>query len=223
MDPVHGEVQTTDNLTNKVMYDCKYLHDTDHVLKDYYCFYEIVVPAEFERRYTDENGIRINLPYNPVYKKIYVCFRTYNPVGSTEYVLNKSNHSIWFEVKQIKADGTVQEMYASRLRELNQSGNYNLLLREDHVLIFSGDETDFQIKASMKQNEVFLLKSFAGNLYQHPTTGVGLIEFLHGNFENTGLAAKLQKEFENDKMVIKNAYMNSATGELLLEVEERNG
>ena len=71
------------------------------------------------------------------------------------------------------------------------------------------------------QNEVFLLKAFPGNLYQHPTTGVGLIDFLHGNFENNNLAARLQSEFKGDNMVIINAYMDSVTGELLLETEEK--
>ena len=61
----------------------------------------------------------------------------------------------------------------------------------------------------------------ADNLYQHPTTGVGLIDFLHSNMENNGLAAKLQAEFGADKVVIKNAYIDSATGELLLETEEK--
>ena len=55
------------------------------------------------------------------------------------------------------------------------------------------------------QNGTFLLKAVAGNLYQHPTTGVGLIDFLHSNMENNGLAAKLQAEFGADKVVIKNA------------------
>ena len=69
--------------------------------------------------------------------------------------------------------------------------------------------------------EVFLLKAFPGNLYQYPTTGVGLIDFLHGNFENNNLAARLQAEFKGDNMVIINAYMDSVTGELLLETEEK--
>ncbi|MFR2062735.1 MAG: hypothetical protein ACLS37_13150 [Alistipes sp.] len=53
-------------------------------------------------------------------------------------------------------------------------------------------------------------ESLPGNLYQHPTTGVGLIDFLHGNFENNNLAARLQSEF-GDNMVIINAYMDSVT------------
>lgn len=44
---------------------------------------------------------------------------------------------------------------------------------------------------------------------------------MHSSLENNGLAAKLQSEFLSDKVVIKNAYMDSATGELLLETEEK--
>ena len=65
------------------------------------------------------------------------------------------------------------------------------------------------------------MKAAAGNLYQHPTTGVGLIDFLHSNMENNGFAAKLQAEFTSDKIIIRNAYIDSVTGELFLETEEK--
>lgn len=79
----------------------------------------------------------------------------------------------------------------------------------------------FDIGVAKAQNETFLLKASAGNVYQHPTTGVGLIDFLHSSLENNGLAAKLQAEFLSDKMIIQNAYMDSETGELLLETVEK--
>jgi hypothetical protein len=106
---------------------------------------------------------------------------------------------------------------------VNGNGNFNMLLRRGYLALYSGEETDFVFRPALRQNEVFLLKASAGNLYQHPTTGVGLIDFLHGNFENTGLAAKLQSEFAGDKMIINNAYMDSATGEILLDVTEKDG
>ena len=87
--------------------------------------------------------------------------------------------------------------------------------------MFAGAETDLEIGAAKYQNEVFLLKALPGSLYQYPTTGVGLIDFLHGNFENNGLAAKLQAEFESDNVIIVNAYMDSTSGELLLETKEK--
>ena len=104
---------------------------------------------------------------------------------------------------------------------LNEKGVYNLLSRDGYLAVYSGSETDFEIGAAKAQNEMFLLKASAGNLYQHSTTGVGLVDYLHSSLENNGLAAKLQSEFLSDKVVIKNAYMDSATGELLLETEEK--
>ena len=90
------------------------------------------------------------------------------------------------------------------------------------VVEHNGANSDVSLSAYCALNdEAFLLKAAAGNLYQHPTTGVGLIDFLHSNLENNGLAAKLQSEFQNDRMIIRNAYMDSATGELLLETEEK--
>ena len=104
---------------------------------------------------------------------------------------------------------------------INENGIYNLPLRDGYLALYSGGETDFEIAAAKAQNEAFLLKAAAGNLYQYPTTGVGLIDFLHSNLENNGLAAKLQAEFTSDRMIVKNAYMDSETGELLLETEEK--
>ena len=79
---------------------------------------------------------------------------------------------------------TLPSLYA-----LNEDGLYNLLIREDCLVVYSGEETDFGIGASKMQNGTFLLTAVAGNLYQHPTTGVGLIDLLHSNMENNCLAA----------------------------------
>ena len=84
-------------------------------------------------------------------------------------------------------------------------------------------DSDLMITPSLSQDKIFLLKANASNLYQFPKTGVGLINFLHGNFENTGLATKLQQEFEADGLTITNAKIDSSTGDLYIEVRESNG
>lgn len=109
----------------------------------------------------------------------------------------------------------------SEYAEVNADSLFRLVRRGGTLELYSGTDTDVRIGAALRQNEVFLLKASPGSLYQHPTTGVGLIDFLHGNFETTGLAARLQREFENDRMIINNAYMDSETGELLLDVTEK--
>lgn len=165
------------------------------------------------------------MPYTPDRRFVSIILSEYSGSGGTEFLRNSVSGSIWFPVMVESTSGnsavTLAELYS-----LNEDGIFNLLLRDGYLAIFSGEETDFDIGVAKAQNETFLLKASAGNNYQHPTTGVGLIDFLHSSLENNGLAAKLQAEFLSDKMIIQNAYMDSETGELLLETiekEDNNG
>ena len=175
------------------------------------------MPGNFESRYNDQDGIRVHIPYIPQYKELKIRFSLEKGDGNESYLRNRNDNSIWFTV--LSPDlGTV---YLSAFRTVNETNHFNLILHEGKLLLYSANETDFIIKPSLEQTKVFLLKAAAGNLYQHPTTGVGLIRYLHGNFENSNLPGKLQQEFEADGMIIKNAYMDSETGELLLDVDEK--
>ena len=120
-----------------------------------------------------------------------------------------------------ETEGGTADIALAAFPTLNADGIYRLQPREGFLAVYSGEDTDFRIGTAKSQNETFLLKASAGNLYQHPTTGVGLIDYLHSNLENNGLAAKLQAEFSADRVIIKNAYMDSSTGELLLETVEK--
>lgn len=223
IDAKYGEVTTTDNLTGKVIYDFALLSDVDGADNDHFIYGEICVSPGFESRYRDSSGIHVIIPYQPSCKQLRVRFKIDTPGGDTEFLINPSDNRIWFTVYRESDDGEKTEFMLSQYSTLNGKGHYNFLLRQGYLVVYSGDDTDFVFRAALRQNEVFMLKATAGNLYQYPTTGVGLIDFLHGNFENSGLAAKLQAEFENDKMIINNAYMNSETGELLLDVTEKDG
>lgn len=221
MDARYGEVYFTDNLAGKSIYEFRMLDDTEGPDVDTCCYGEITVPWGFKESYRDEKGIHVHIPYRAVYKKLVI--RLYRESGSDnrEYVINRSTNGIWFPVLLEDSQGGLMEVRLSQMMEYNGEGNYNLLLRTGYLALYSGAETDFKIGACKSQNEMFLLKAAAGNLYQYPSTGVGLIDYLHSNLENNGLAVKLQEEFTADNMVIRNAYMDSATGELLLEVEEK--
>lgn len=216
MDASYGEVNFRDNLTSKQIYSFTCL---DEIREDTGRFFygEISVPGNFGDRYNNDSGIHVHIPYIPEYKELKIRFFLDKGNGESSYMINRSNNSIWFTV--LTPDmGTV---YLSAFRTINEQNNFNLLLHKGSLLLYSADETDFIIKPSLEQTKVFLLKASAGNLYQHPTTGVGLIKYLHGNFENSNLPAKLQSEFQADGMVIRNAFMDSSTGELLLDVEEK--
>lgn len=221
VDPVYGELHTTDNLANKTIYGFRLLDDIASADSDHCRYAEIIVPAGFGARYKDSSGIRVYIPYIPEFKNLQVCFLMDNTNGEAEYLLNKTDNRIWFPVFWENEQGEKAEIHLSEFRILNEKYYFNLIIRDGYLALFSGNESDMQIKAAMRQNEVFLLKASAGNLYQYPSSGVGLIDYLHGNFENTGLAAKLQSEFESDKIIINNAYMDSITGELYLDTIEK--
>lgn len=223
VDATYGEVETTDNLTSKAIYDLTLFGRIEGADNDHYIYGEITVPSGFESRYSDQSGIHVCIPYTPSYKQLVIRLRIDHPGGATEYFVNPVDNRTWFTVFQEDAEGEPSQIRAAEFIGLNENENYNLLLRRGYLVIYSGDDTDFLFQPALKQNEIFLLKAFASNLYQHPTTGVGLIDFLHANFENSGLAEKLQSEFEADHMIINEAYMDSTTGELLLDVTEKNG
>ena len=148
-----------------------------------------------------------------------IRFRFATGNDEIRYMINRSNNGYWFTLA--KENGII---HLSEFPLLNEKGIFQLVFHETGILVpYCGTESDFIIKASLKQNEVLILKSLTGNLYQFPTTGVGLINYLHANFETSGLSAKLIQEFSDDGMIIHNAYMDSATGELVLDVTEKNG
>lgn len=215
----YGELETTDNIAGKTFYDFVLLRSVDGQDNDNFCYGEIMIPRGYEQRIKDGFQAYIRLLYTPISKGLRVRLRVDTDNGKVEYVLNRTTNSQWYGV--VLSEGNT--IRVSEYRILGSGEVYRLRLQDGIFEIYSGHETDLLIQASLPQNQNFLLKASAGTLYQHPLTGVGLIDFLHGNFENSGLAAKLQKEFEADNMIVINAYMNSQTGELLLEVKEKNG
>lgn len=217
MDASLGEVATTQGLAGKVFYSFRLLEDTnEQVIRG-----EISVPADFGVRYRDTSGIHVEIPYTPVYKELSVRLRLDYGTGHEEYMINPVDNRIWYPVYRENGTGDRLAFRLSEYDTVSEEGIFNLIVRDGYLALFSGVETDLEIGAAKYQNEVFLLKALPGSLYQYPGTGVGLIDFLHGNFENNGLAAKLQSEFESDNVIIVNAYMDSASGELLLETQEK--
>lgn len=217
----YGEMETTGQQTNKLLFGFNYLGEIPGMDNENCCYGEVSVPEGFEKKYKEGEGIYTQIPYLPVYKRLLVRFSMTGNNGSLEYLVNRANNRIWFSICRESEVDDEKHIRLSGFRLLCEDGFFYLVFQGERLFIYSGYQTDFIIKAALKQNEVFLLKTFAGNLYQHPTTGVGLVDFLHGNLENTGLAVKLQKEFENDNMIIEDAYMDSDSGELMMNVKEK--
>ena len=210
IDTEYGELEMADNIVGKEVFVFTILSQDDS-----FCYGEFRIPTA--SRWRVKSGVEIHsvIPYKPIAKPLRVRFCV--DVEFSEYILNPKDNSQWYDV--VLPEGS--EINLAEFRTINEDNNFNLLLHIDKLSLYSGKQSDLMITPSLSQNQSCLLKTSTGGSYQHPLTGVGLVDYLHGNFENTGLAQKLQKEFEADKMVVINAYMDSETGELLLEVKER--
>lgn len=219
MDAEYGEVETSGNVAGKSFYDFGLLAAVADADNDTFRYGEIAVPEGFTGL-TNGRGVHVRIPYTPDVRRLAVRFVAGSGSGGTGYLKNPATGKPWFPVMAETETG-LSDITLAALFALNADGLYRLLPREGCLVVYSGEDTDFGIGVAKAQNEAFLLKASAGNLYQHPTTGVGLIDYLHSSLENNGLAAKLQSEFSADRVIIKNAYMDSATGELLLETVEK--
>lgn len=223
VDTTYGEAVFSGQPSEKKVYAFRLLPEQEGRDNDRYAYGEISVGADFAAGYPDKTGISVYIPYVPLYKQLYIRLEVTFPGGDWEYLTNPLDNGHWFPVYVLQTDSTLAPIKLSEMGRINAEGNFYLRFGEGYLTVYSGEDTDFVIEPALRQNEMFLLKSFAGNLYQYPATGVGLLDFLHSSLENTSLAAKLQSEFENDGMIINSAYMDSLTGELLLDVTEKNG
>lgn len=222
MDAALGEINTTDNLAGKYFCPFLLLGEQPAQDNDRWLYAQVGLSPSLASRCCDGVQIHVRIPYVANSRGLRLRLRTNEGDGRPEYRPNPENNSPWYTVARDGDAGPIP-VIMSQIRQYDAEGNYTLVLHGGVLFLYSANETDMTIRAALRQNEMFLLKAAAGNLYQYPTTGVGLIDFLHGNFENSGLAAKLQAEFENDGMIINEAYMNSQTGELLLDVKESDG
>ena len=220
MDAEYGEVETSGKVAGKSFHDFRLLGALAGADNDTFRYGEITVPAGFGGLDGDGRGIHVRIPYTPDTRRLAVRFVIEHDSGGTEYLKNPATGRHWFPV-MAETEGGTADIALAAFPTLNADGIYRLQPREGFLAVYSGEDTDFRIGTAKSQNETFLLKASAGNLYQHPTTGVGLIDYLHSNLENNGLAAKLQAEFSAHRVIIKNAYMDSSTGELLLETVEK--
>lgn len=213
VNPIFGEINLDRQTTSKRINTFSNIGNVTGIDENYF-YGEILVSLQ-----TLKNGdtLHTRIPYIPEYKPIKIRLKL--DANREQYYYNPQNNSIWFLIKT----ETDNFFPACTYKTINDNGEFSLVFQNGDFVLYSMYDTDLIIKPSLSQDKIFLLKATASNLYQHPKIGVGLIKFLHANFENVGLGAKLQQEFEADGLIIKNANINSLSGELYLEVEENNG
>jgi len=135
-------------------------------------------------------------------------------------VVNPVDGGEWFEVhtKLYGLDETV--LKASELLKVSMD-DYIVQLDMDEgvAYLWSGIHSDCVNVNANIQNRNLLLRCVPSNNYRYPTSGVGLIRYLHSNLSRTGLADKLQSEFEADLVKVNYAAFDSDTGDLELDLD----
>ena len=179
---------------------------------------QITVPLNFDIKQLYTTGVMIKIPYTPIYKPIKIRFSRDFGGGNIRIVINPTDNSEWFEVHTRLFGLQDKILYASQLIMVSQD-YYLIQINKGVAYLWSNAISDMvNINANI-QNRNLLLQCVPSNNYRYPTSGVGLIKYLHANLSHSGLAEKLQTEFKDDKVEIINAAFNSYSGDLELDLD----
>ena len=164
---------------------------------------QITVPLNFDIKQLYTTGVMIKIPYTPIYKPIKIRFGRDFGGGNIRIVINPTDNSEWFEVHTRLFGLQDKILYASQLIMVSQD-YYLIQINKGVAYLWSNAISDMvNINANI-QNRNLLLQCVPSNNYRYPTSGVGLIKYLHANLSHSGLAEKLQTEFKDDKVEIIN-------------------
>lgn len=179
---------------------------------------QIILPSNFDIKQLYTIGVQIKIPYTPIYKPIKIRFSRDLGGGNIRIVINPTDNSEWFEVHTRLFGLQDKILYASQLIMVSQD-YYLIQINKVVAYLWSNAISDMvNINANI-QNRNLLLQCVPSNNYRYPTSGVGLIKYLHANLSHSGLAEKLQTEFKDDKVEIINAAFNSYSGDLELDLD----
>ncbi len=177
----------------------------------------VTLPAYFERSKL-EDGIKIEIPYTPVYKPVKLkIVRDYGEKDKRAF-LNTSNNSELFDVRTKLYNLSNKTLKASELFLIDE-GTYMLQMTDNDVWLWSSVCSDARNINANIQNRNLLLRCVPSNSYRYPLSGVGLVRYLHGNIPGSDLADVLQSEFEAENVKVLNASFDSDTGNLDLDLD----
>lgn len=187
---------------------------------DIYLLGEITIPHTFDVKKLQTEGVRIEIPYTPIYKPFKVrVIRTFD-ANTSMAVINPVNGSEWFVVRTKLWNQQNEQLCASQLVMVNQDAYIVQLDNTDGIgYIWSAKSVDAVNISANIQNRNLLLQCIPSNCYRFPTSGVGLVRFLHSNLSQTTLANILQDEFKADKVTVKGAAFDSFTGDIELDLD----
>lgn len=194
-------------------YPFEWVGEEDLILKG-----QLTIPGNYDINILYTTGIKVSIPYTPIYKPMKIrVIRDYGD-GTTRTVINPVNRSEWFDIKAKLYGKEAVQIHAPQLLMVSME-DYLIQIDRDTAYIWSHADSDLcNINANF-QNRNLLLQCVPSNCYRYPTSGVGLVRFLHSNLSQAKLADVLESEFKADKVTVKNAAFNSFTGHLEMDLD----
>lgn len=222
MDTGCGDIKISDTSSgSKIYQNFKLLGPIYGLDNDMFVYGEIAISTDLSYFYDQNIFINVKIPYIPEVKQLSIRFRIENNADIPEYAINPTNNKTWFNVTSPVNFPTPASQFVMTNDE------FDFLLAKDLIRgtmrLFSGRASDFYFDVAMEQNKILMLQCFPTNLYQFPTTGVGLVGYLNANIETSNLGKKLISEFAADKVTVLNSNMEYDTNKLYLEIQEQNG
>lgn len=197
-------------------YPFEWLAETDTYIRG-----QVIIPSSYNMSRVYTIGVLIEIPYTPIYKPIQLrILRDYG--GSTlRAIPNPMNHEDWYDV-YVRLNGASKsaQLYASMLPMISPDKYIvQLIQNEGSAYIWTAEDSDLTNANANIQNRNMMLKCVPSNNYRYPTSGVGLIRYLHGNLSQTDLATRLRTEFKSDKVSVESAAFDSYTGDLDMDLD----
>lgn len=178
---------------------------------------KIVVPYYFDANIAKNDGIKIAIPYTPIYKylQVTITYPSGNPV-----MMNRRNGTEWFDVYVDLYSEKKQQLHVSEFVLVNIN-SYQLQFDDEtgECMLWSSNVSDVINADANPQNKDMLLQCNPTNNYRYPLSGVGFVKYVHSIPQQTDLAVVLDREFEADGTPVINADMDDATKEMLLNLD----
>lgn len=187
---------------------------------DLFLFGQITLPFGYDISKLPIEGVRVTIPYTPIYKPIkFRIVRQFDEEHEMVYT-NPVDGTEWYEAyTKLWGQQTLRPCASQLLIISANVYTIQLDIKDGKAYIWSGNQSDaVNINANI-QNRNLLLRCIPSNNYRYPTSGVGLVRYLHANLSRTGLADLLQTEFKADKVTVKNASFDSYSGDLDLDLD----
>lgn len=162
-----------------------------------------------------ETGIGVRIPFKTSTKRVSVSFVLTGVEGDSELINARTNNPV-FELLDVNGN----RIKASYLPVYAMSGQYRLTIKDGNIYLSDYYERDLAMIESLEQNKRFLLECTPGNLYQFPTTGVGVFRYLNSNLRSSGLAERIKSQFNADKMTVREAVIEDDDKSIGIIAEE---